>query len=781
MKINHEITLDVARHGVQATIPLTQHEAGVHRLIFDLYNGSVPIEFGDRDRAVLYVDGDIYDSCIVYTENGVYPNCIVCDLSAIVTHDVGEKGAVLQIYKDSDSIAYSPEICFIIREDKTNGSKVLNSPQYSAVVKAQLAAEQYALLAEQYAQEADDAVLKVRINGTTNKWEISYDNGNTWIDTGVNAKGQSAYDLAVAEGFVGTKTEWLESLKVNVEIKQETGDSETAVMSQKATTKELNKIYKNYILDVLPQAIVKDNSYLSTEKIFIESSSWKSYILNVADKKIYAFNKLKLWTNNLSFYAIAFYSSEEVTADTFISGILFSSWSDTTAQVIENIPVPEGAVIAVICNRKATSEDVEAVASFHVNHVDEKAKLESTRVDLDRVLNKTTHNLLDSVYGNCYINTSGGFYDSGSWTSYIIHDVYEEIVFQCYTNDANLYNIGFYSSATPSQDTFISGIKPVYEPSQYYKFVITADDIPEGTKCIVFSSRTATGTGTTLTGTKTVTSNISKMEKKVNALELESKGRGNIKAIYKNIPNSNDFTIIKDEIWFAQNIYQNGVATEYTTIHRYKIVDGYLQHISDIDCDFGHWNTVDYNEDNDCLIFGNGANAETTEGNFFAIVKNPLALGSVARLETCGIKYPVDIGYKVQAVWGDSNWGNNNIVYLMSNAGQKIVKVLLLKDNNGEFNGEYVTLETKEHTTPLWNGGGDFWGDTLYVGDGSRYGLSLVSMSDYSINQIVKHYYHDDGTEYSGSTQGIHVDSNYIWVFSNVAGLAENYLVQYYR
>lgn len=189
MKINHEITLDVARHGVQATIPLTQHEAGVHRLIFDLYNGSVPIEFGDRDRAVLYVDGDIYDSCVVYTENGVYPNCIVCDLSAIVTHDVGEKGAVLQIYKDSDSIAYSPEICFVIREDKTNGSKVLNSPQYSAVVKAQLAAEQYAKLAEQYAEAAGDASPHIRINSITGNWEISRDGGETWVDTGMKSTG----------------------------------------------------------------------------------------------------------------------------------------------------------------------------------------------------------------------------------------------------------------------------------------------------------------------------------------------------------------------------------------------------------------------------------------------------------------------------------------------------------------------------------------------------------------------------------------------------------------
>ena len=54
-------------------------------------------------------------------------------------------------------------------------------------------------------------------------------------------------------------------------------------------------------------------------------------------------------------------------------------------------------------------------------------------------------------------------------------------------------------------------------------------------------------------------------------------------------------------------------------------------------------------------------------------------------------------------------------------------------------------------------------------------------MTDYSTKEIEKHYYYADGTKYSGSTQGVHVDSKYIWVFSNVAGSSENYLIQYYR
>lgn len=264
-------------------------------------------------------------------------------------------------------------------------------------------------------------------------------------------------------------------------------------------------------------------------------------------------------------------------------------------------------------------------------------------------------------------------------------------------------------------------------------------------------------------------------------------GKSNVKAIFSTIPNANDFAIIKDEIWLAENIYENDIATEYTTIHRCKIVEDELVYLSDIDTDFGHWNTVDYCPENDCLVFSNSANKETTEGNFFTVVKNPLALGSVARVADCGIRYDVDYGFKVQAVWGDNNFGRYNMVYLTSNYTKNIYKVMLLRDENGAFikdengRGKFIEIEAATNDVYIGTGGGDFWGDTMYIGDGNSYSYFEMSMSDYSVKKVEKHYFYDDGTEYSGSTQGIHVDSKYLWVFVNVAGKAENYLIQYYR
>jgi hypothetical protein len=106
---------------------------------------------------------------------------------------------------------------------------------------------------------------------------------------------------------------------------------------------------------------------------------------------------------------------------------------------------------------------------------------------------------------------------------------------------------------------------------------------------------------------------------------------------------------------------------------------------------------------------------------------------------------------------------------------------MLLRDENSEFNGEFIILETINSNTNIGIGGADFYGNTLYIGNGERYRLDLMNMTDYSIKEIEKKYYYTDGTRYDGSTQGIHVDSDYLWVFSNVGGKSENYLIQYYR
>lgn len=110
--------------------------------------------------------------------------------------------------------------------------------------------------------------------------KLSISSEGTWVingvDTGIKAEGskgdpgsdgKSAYEIAVAEGFQGTKEEWLASLKgdpgddgkdgVSAEIVQEIGSKDNVVMSQKATTDALlNKVNLSE-LDFDKETIIK--------------------------------------------------------------------------------------------------------------------------------------------------------------------------------------------------------------------------------------------------------------------------------------------------------------------------------------------------------------------------------------------------------------------------------------------------------------------------------------------------------------------------------------------
>lgn len=232
--------------------------------------------------------------------------------------------------------------------------------------------------------------------------------------------------------------------------------------------------------------------------------------------------------------------------------------------------------------------------------------------------------------------------------------------------------------------------------------------------------------------------------------------------------NQNDFTFVKDELWLAKhnpNDFSNG-----TGIFRHKWDGEQFVHIGTINCDFGHWNVVDYCEANDCLIFGNGANDFETEGNYFVVVPHPLELGDTALIADVGIKYNVDIGYKVQALWGDSNLGENNIAVLLSNDLKTIVKVLLKRDSSGNFNGEFIELEREENLPAFGIQGADIWDNTLYVGgaeSSGMYTINKVSLSNYSSVKNSVKYYKDDGTPYLGVVQGVYVGGDYVWVFVN--------------
>lgn len=162
MTVKHEIALDVARSGVQCTVSLTQHDTGVHRLIFRIRNGGNPLELSERTVAVMFLEGDIYESCTCYVGSEGQGGIITCDVSPAVTARVGLFKAVLQIFDGADTLLYSPQIAFSVSKDITGGTQVLESVPYSAVVKAQLEAEAHAADAQGAAALANSSAEQAR-------------------------------------------------------------------------------------------------------------------------------------------------------------------------------------------------------------------------------------------------------------------------------------------------------------------------------------------------------------------------------------------------------------------------------------------------------------------------------------------------------------------------------------------------------------------------------------------------------------------------------------------
>ena len=349
-----------------------------------------------------------------------------------------------------------------------------------------------------------------------------------------------------------------------------------------------------------------------------------------------------------------------------------------------------------------------------------------------------------------------------------------------YTTSSAYPNIAFYSDYYPNinNSTFMSKIASSGNTVNTYTNVA----IPEGCKTIAIMNKTddyATPTAilTQYKYDEELDAVNDEIEKLSNAVGMHQ----NVKAVYPDVWNLNDFCIVKDEMWLAKTYTEQGA--EKLEIRRFKIVDGVPDFSTNqkIYADFGHWNCVDYCEETDCLIFGNGGNSTSTEGNWFAVVPNAYALSGTVSLANVGVKYDVDIGYKVQAVWGDNNLGQNNIAIVFSNNATTFKKYLLKKDVSGNFNGEMVEVESEAVATQTGVGGADYWGDTLYVGH-SNFDIHKISMSDYELKKIKKQYYDASGVACTGSIQGVCVDDKYLWVFFNITGAdAPNYLVQYYR
>ncbi len=375
-----------------------------------------------------------------------------------------------------------------------------------------------------------------------------------------------------------------------------------------------------------------------------------------------------------------------------------------------------------------------------------------------------------------YVRDDGKITASQGWRYFVIPaDGVLSVSAVTYSIASNLFGVTFHISNIIDGTSLISGVK--YDDSEYsgaFCRIFTDIAVPQEAKYIVVVTNIegevyAEDPPYSVTlAKKGLVSNVQDNTLRIDALEA----RDGVKTekTYTGIACSNDFAFIGDELWTSR------IRDGYTEIYRYKDLDGqrnctYVNLYYDTEI---HLNTMSYCENNDCLLFGNGGSTVTTEGNYIAIIKNPLALSGDVNLEDVALIIPVssEYGFKVQAIWADENYGEYNAVWLISNY-LDIRKIILEKDADGEFTGNFVVVETHNITGLGGMNGGCYYNGYLYLGGAAEYTYYVIDCSDWSSKKIYQNFYKSDGTKYAGTVQGIKFHDGYMWLNMNSSDSGE--------
>ena len=259
--------------------------------------------------------------------------------------------------------------------------------------------------------------------------------------------------------------------------------------------------------------IIKDK-YVSKDCVLVSSSSWDSYIVDLNRCVI---SSIKVNVGNLGDFnpAVSFYNSKETfDASTFVGGVPFLNLGENVLDNIEAV-MPKDALVAIVCNRKATSADVEIYGSLTIDFLIGDLS-EEEDVNLCKRMSK--------VYSSAYIKPDGSLQESTSWRSWLLPR--GTFVLKGYTNDLTFRNVAFYNGV-PSSDTFISGMG-FSSIGKLSSIELNESNIPSNTSYILFASRIATGADS-----EVLVKSGSTLGDKLHSIFADLNGRSEVKKVYR--------------------------------------------------------------------------------------------------------------------------------------------------------------------------------------------------------------------------------------------------------
>ena len=208
------------------------------------------------------------------------------------------------------------------------------------------------------------------------------------------------------------------------------------------------------------------------------------------------------------------------------------------------------------------------------------------------------------------------------------------------------------------------------------------------------------------------------------SIQNDLEGRINITGYYWS-----DICFVGEELWAFEPSDVDGVNTTDGYIYMF---DSTLTFKRQLKHNFGHVNTVEYCEEIDSLILGNGSGYYGTDGEIYIIqgVSQWRGLPDNTLLDLVGgisgslittIQVGRTFGDKVNVCWGEDNNGLNNICYAISNNNQNVRKLLLGKGTNQFESGQFVSGRTDTQFNGTYKILGEWTHPVIEVNQGSCY------------------------------------------------------------
>lgn len=249
-----------------------------------------------------------------------------------------------------------------------------------------------------------------------------------------------------------------------------------------------------------------------------------------------------------------------------------------------------------------------------------------------------------------------------------------------------------------------------------------------------------------------------------------------------------DHCFVRDELWIFESTADD-VHSAYANVKRYTIdlENKTGSYIGGFTHNWGHVNSIDYCEETDTLICGNGSGQYTTGNGEIYLIPNAYALKnlSTAPFETYAqiidVHTVADWGYKHNVVWGESNDKQFNICYVITNDNKNVRKVLLGQGTNNlgsgnfvegktglEFNGTYKVIKSYSQSDGLdVLQGATYYNGKLFgmLGHG-KYWLTVSQLNEdgsISRKQYIDRIFDALGSEITSRyTSGVDFKNNYL-------------------